>query len=1049
MVFPCLCSRGRAAPLQSLPGRPKLAAVKPSDAPAGLLGLAPDDGRTRTEQLYSTLFATNEALLRAASAAEAYRRFCEAATGSGFIASAGVLLPEGEPPDRLRFAASAGLHDWSALVISVADDKPEGRGMVGTAYRSRQPCVCDDMLTDPRLAPWRAAALQHGVRSGAGIPLLREGRVVAILLFYSTLPAAFDEPTVRLLERMADSVRHAVEVLEREAERRRLEEETQRFRAAVELSGDTVVLTDVETLRFVDVNETACERLGYTRAQLLTMGPLDISERTEAQVRTVFAQAVACAPEPLLIEQVTMSRDGRRWTSEVSRRAFRAGGRWLIVTIGRDVSERLRQQRLQVLQHGVTRQLAQTGPARSVLDRVLRDICEELGAAAAACVLPAEGPGGAPQRLAYWQRPAPQSPLDAAGDGALLEAVLACGRDGTALQGADGRMAVPICAEGRAIGALQLADCAPVDGLAPLLVAIGEQVGQYIRRKQAERVVARNEARFRSLTELSSDWYWECDADHRFTSFGGSSRGHDRGDWRSAFLGRRVWELPNVVSGSADWDTHRATLARRERFTDIQFAVRRSSGAVMWTSASGEPWFDDDGSFIGYHGVSRDITKKRLAEDSIRHLATHDTLTGLPNRALFMERLGQALADGRAGGGPVGVLFVDLDHFKIINDTLGHDAGDLLLQNMAHALRDCLRAGDLLARLGGDEFVVLVRQPAQRADVAVVAKKLLAAATQPLALKGHECRVSASIGIAMFPDDADDEAALMKGADTAMYEAKREGRNGFRFFSAAAAPAHTLRRLAIGSHLRQALERDELELHYQPKVDLESGRIVGAEALLRWTHAELGAVSPAEFIPVAEETGLILPIGRWVLRRACEQHVLWRASGLPAVPLAVNLSPRQFHDDELPADITRTLRETGMQPEALELEVTEGIVVGNPERAVATLQAIKRMGVKLAVDDFGTGYSSLAQIKRFPIDTLKLDRSFVSGLPDDPHDSAITEAVIVMCRALNLAVVAEGVETLAQREFLRRHGCAQMQGYQFSRPLPAADFAALVRRNLG
>jgi diguanylate cyclase (GGDEF)-like protein len=414
---------------------------------------------------------------------------------------------------------------------------------------------------------------------------------------------------------------------------------------------------------------------------------------------------------------------------------------------------------------------------------------------------------------------------------------------------------------------------------------------------------------------------------------------------------------------------------------------------------------------------------------------------------LFLEELGHAMRDASRSGERLALLFVDLDHFKIINDTLGHDAGDLLLKQMSTALRDCLRPNDLVARLGGDEFVVLVRHPAGRHEAAVVARKILAAVTQPMSLKGQECRVSASVGVCIFPDNAGDEASLMKGADIAMYEAKREGRNALRTFSTDAPPQSPLR-LRMASNLQVAIERNEFTLHFQPKVDLKSGRITGAEALLRWTNAELGAVSPAEFIPLAEETGLMLSIGRWVLHQACAQHMAWRHQGLPAIPLAVNLSPRQFADADLLGDIQRALRDTGMPPEALELEVTEGVVVNNPERALATLQAIKRMGVRLAIDDFGTGYSSLGQLKRFPIDTLKIDRSFIRDLPGDAHDSAIVEAIVVMCRALKLDVVAEGVETLAQREFLCQRACTQMQGYQFSKPLPAGEFAALLRQHL-
>jgi diguanylate cyclase (GGDEF)-like protein/PAS domain S-box-containing protein len=784
------------------------------------------------------------------------------------------------------------------------------------------------------------------------------------------------------------------------------------------------------------------------------MGPAHLTNKPLAEIQALYARVIACAPDAIVTEQIGAGRDGRTWYSEVSRRALKSGERWLIVTISRDIDERRRHEQLQALQHAVTRQLAQTGAKRQVLHTVLAGLGPALGLQRALCTIADADAQQPPQRLASWLHDAAPPGNEEASDARAMARARGAA-PGQVVQFHDGDddgapgYVVPVRADGKTFGALVLQGHAlpGLQQLEPVLVAIGDQLGQFIRRKQAEQVLARSEARFRSLTELSSDWYWECDPSHRFTSFGGRNvRDVGAVDWRNAFFGRTVWELPHLVRDSADWNAHRALLQRRERFIDLQFAVRTPGGALRWTSASGEPFFDADGQFVGYHGVSRDITERRLAEDSIRHLATHDTLTGLPNRALFLEELGRSMRDARREGQQLALLFVDLDHFKIINDTLGHDAGDLLLAQMAKSLRDCLRPSDLVARLGGDEFVVLLRHPAGRHEAAVVARKLLQAVTQPLSLKGQECRVSASVGICIFPDNAGDEASLMKGADIAMYEAKREGRNGFRFFSTDAPPQSPLR-LRMASNLQVAIERDEFTLHFQPKIDLQSGRITGAEALLRWTNAELGAVPPGEFIALAEETGLMLPIGRWVLHQACAQHMAWRALGLPPVPLAVNLSPRQFADAELLSDIQRALTHTGMPAEALELEVTEGVVVSNPERALATLQAIKRMGVRLAIDDFGTGYSSLGQLKRFPIDTLKIDRSFIRGLPGDVHDIAIVEAIVVMCRALELNVVAEGVENAEQREFLRQRACTQMQGYQFSKPLPADAFAALLRRH--
>jgi len=1024
--------------------------VRSPDLPPELLDQSlPGGAPARAEQLYAVLSATNEAILRAASAAELYQRVCEAATSSGLIGIAAVMVPIEDPPGMLRPAASSGIDPRSEYGISVDASRPEGRGLAGNAFHRRQPCVSQDLLADPRTAPWRASQASTGVRSGAAVPLVRGGASVAVLMFYSPLRGAFDAPTVRLLERMAENISFALDHFDREAERTHLSEALQRFRAAIDLSGDTVYLTDVETMRFIDVNETACRRLGYSRAELLTMGPKDLTDKSLEEIKVLFDRVIACAPEAIVTEQAARPREGGQWISEVSRRAVRAGDRWMIVTISRDITERRRQEQLQALQHSVTGQLAKTGAKRTVLEAVIADLSAALCFERGVCVIVDDDQATA-RRLAAWHNDG-ALPVDPRFDGDALAVALATAAGRVAQRSQDGqqRVIVALRADGKTLGALALQG----DAMAPLvefehvLVTIGEQLGQYIRRKQAERVLALSEARFRSLTELSSDWYWECDVHHRFVSFGGHSGG-DFGshDWRSAFFGRTVWELPRLVHDSADWAAHRCQLMRRERFINFQFAVRLADGTLRWTSANGEPCYDADGEFAGYHGVSHDITERRLAEDSIRHLATHDTLTGLPNRTLFLEELGRSMREARRDGKQLALLFVDLDHFKIINDTLGHDAGDLLLARMAISLRECLRPNDLVARLGGDEFVALVRHPAGHDEAAVVARKLLAAVTQPMSLKGQECRVSASVGISIFPDGADDEASLMKGADIAMYEAKREGRNGFRFYSTDAVAQSPLR-LRMESNLRAAIERDEFTLHFQPKIDLASGRIIGAEALLRWTNAELGPVPPAQFIALAEETGLMLPIGRWVLQQACAQHMAWRDQGLPPIPLSINLSPRQFADADLLRDLESALRVSGMPPCALELEVTEGVVIGNPERALATLQAIKRLGVQLAIDDFGTGYSSLAQLKRFPVDELKIDRSFIRGLPGDTYDAAITEAIIVMCRTLQLTVVAEGVETSGQREFLRQRGCTQMQGYLFSRPLPAAEFATLARRH--
>jgi diguanylate cyclase (GGDEF)-like protein len=436
--------------------------------------------------------------------------------------------------------------------------------------------------------------------------------------------------------------------------------------------------------------------------------------------------------------------------------------------------------------------------------------------------------------------------------------------------------------------------------------------------------------------------------------------------------------------------------------------------------------------------------EKHKADERIEYLASHDGLTDLPNRELFNGLLRHTIDAARRNARAFALLFIDLDRFKIINDSLGHDAGDLLLVEVARRLRGALRASDVVARLGGDEFVVILEETSDRNDIEQIAGHLLSIVGQPMQLSGHECHTTASIGIAVYPENGADAATLTKNADIAMYLAKEDGKNGFRFFSGEI-KAQSIERLRLETELRRAVARQQFSLHYQPKVDMESGQITGVEALLRWKHPELGLVSPAQFIPLAEETGLIVPIGRWVMREACAQNMAWQRRGLRPVSMAVNLSPRQFADEQLLHDVDEAIAASGMSPVLLQLEVTESMVMRNVTRAVRVLDAIQSRGIRLAIDDFGTGYSSMSLMKQFPIDTIKIDRSFVRDLPRDSEDQAIAQAIISMGKALGMTVVAEGVETAEQHAFLRDHRCDEIQGFLFSKPLPPRELEKLLR----
>jgi diguanylate cyclase (GGDEF)-like protein/PAS domain S-box-containing protein len=441
-----------------------------------------------------------------------------------------------------------------------------------------------------------------------------------------------------------------------------------------------------------------------------------------------------------------------------------------------------------------------------------------------------------------------------------------------------------------------------------------------------------------------------------------------------------------------------------------------------------------------------DITERKLNEDQLEYLASHDELTGLANRALFHDRLEQSLHYAHRSGRTVAVLLLDLDRFKIINDSLGHSFGDKLLTAVAQRLNRVVRDTDTIARLGGDEFVLLLAEVAESGDVGLLAARILRDLAEPYLIEGREVALGASLGISLYPRDSNDGATLIRNADIAMYRAKQEGGGTFSFF-APEMNQRAMEAMEIESALRLALEREEFTLYYQPKVDLESGRISGCEALIRWQHPTRGVVSPADFIPLAEETGLIVPIGTWVLREACRQMRAWQAAGLPITSVAVNLSARQFRREDLPRLVREVLAESGLDPRLLELEMTESMVMADHARVVTVMEELTELGVCLSLDDFGTGYSSFAHLSRFPINHLKIDRSFINRIVVDPNSATIATSIIAMAHRMRLRSIAEGVETEAQLAYLRKQGCDEIQGYLISRPLPAEEYAALLLRD--
>ena len=576
-------------------------------------------------------------------------------------------------------------------------------------------------------------------------------------------------------------------------------------------------------------------------------------------------------------------------------------------------------------------------------------------------------------------------------------------------------------------------------------LAVVGTVHDITERRALENQLRESESRYSSTVELAAMGLAHIGLDGRFIWSNGRLRellGYDNDE----LLKLTIWDISHPEdSHMADRNRPRLHAGEIETLTLEKRCLRKDSTPI-WVKITVATRRTAEDRLMYDVAVIEDITTRKSAEARVKYLATHDELTGLPNRTLFAELLEHAIETARRYDRRCTVLFIDLDRFKIVNDSLGHDAGDLLLQEVASRLRQCMRKSAVVARLGGDEFVVLLEELSTADAAAEVARRILASMHAPVKIMGHECRVTVSIGIATYPDDAVDAATMMKHADLAMYLAKDEGKNNFQVYSKDMSPM-SVEHLELEMRLAHALERAEFSLQYQPRVDIASGEIRGAEALLRWSNPDLGSVPPARFIPLAEDTGLIVAIGKWAIRKACEQNVAWQKLGLPEIVMSVNLSPRQFKDPTLLSGIVKILEETRMRPDLLELEITETMIMNHVDIAAEKAATMKTLGVKLAIDDFGTGYSSLSQLKRFPIDTLKIDRAFVRDIPHSVDDTAITRAVVSLGKALGVRVIAEGVETAAQYEFLRDNGCDEIQGFYFSKPCHPDAFADLLRQH--
>jgi diguanylate cyclase (GGDEF)-like protein/PAS domain S-box-containing protein len=865
-----------------------------SGAFTGYRGIGKDiTARKRSEQLQMLEHAVNRSLAEANDANStvqaAIRAICEnegweCGRYFGWDARAGVL----------RFGNS-----WNVpgpvieRFIATSRDLTyaQGVGLVGMVWQTGQPLWVPDITVDPRVSRVMPAR-DTGMHGAFVFPVIADGKAIGVLAFNSR---EVREPEERLLQAIRVIGGQIGQVLRRQQG----EDELRRFRAAMNASEDMIWLIDPSRMSILDVNDTGCRKLGYSREELLKKGPQDIIEASREELSALYGRLVA-GGEGDAVEGWYRRKDGSRFPIESFRRAIQSNGSQFIIAVARDVT------------------------ARRATEEELRRF-----------------------RLA----------MDNSADMIVL-----------------------------------------IDRATMRFVDVNETACRQLGYSREE------------LLELGPQDVLPVTRDEL-------ERDYD------ALIARPAGETERIPSGMKS--EYICKDESRLPFESTRHVLR--SGDTYIIAA-----------------ISRDIRARLAIEEKLELMAQFDSLTGLPNRNLFQDRLGQAMALAKRNDWPMAVLFIDLDRFKLVNDTLGHSAGDKLLKAAAGRLRSCVRSSDTVGRFGGDEFAAILSELGKPADAGLVAQKIIDVLRQPFDLDGKETYVSASVGITLYPADSGSAEALVMNADAAMYRAKEQGRNNYQYFTRDM-NERSLQRVRMEAALRRALERGEFRLSYQPKAQLATGKICGFEALLRWQDAEKGTVPPAEFIPVLEETGLIVPVGDWILHTVCSQIKAWQDDGLRVPPVSVNLSARQFEQKNLSDAVHKILSATGVDPSMIEFEITESLLMSDPEAAARTLGSLRESGVRLSMDDFGTGYSSLGYLKRFPIDTLKIDRTFVHDITTDADGATLIRAIIHLAQNLRLKVVAEGVETEGQLAFLRSNGCDEMQGYLFSEPTEAEECGRMLR----
>jgi diguanylate cyclase (GGDEF)-like protein/PAS domain S-box-containing protein len=981
----------------------------------------------RMGKMYLALSLCNQAMMRSGTEAELFPIICSNAVRFGGMRMAwiGKLDDDGKT---VRPIASfgEGTDYLEQININLDADSPYGRGPAGIAMREDRPYWCQDFRDDVATTAWRLKGDRYGWLSSASLPLHRNGKVVGVLTVYSEQVGAFDESLQSLLIEMARDIDYALEGFAGENMREQAEADRDSSRQLLQTVIDTTpmrVFWKDKDLRYMGCNPLFARDAGKdSPREMIGKDDFDMVWREQAELYRNDDRSVMESGEArLFFDEPQTTPDGHQIWLRTSKVPLRNKAQEVIGVLGvyEDITEhKLAEQRL-LNESIVRKQMMEALPGvfymldedghllmwNNNFERYLQRSGGELRKMSPLELFAPKDRGRVAMAIANTFE---------SGEASIETSFLA--KDGSVLE--------------YYLTGLRI----ELDGR-PVLICIGVDISERNIAEASLTMLSQaveQSANSIVITDLQANIEY---ANAAFTKVTGYTLEEVRGN------NSRI--LKSGKTPMATYEEMWITLSAGKTWRG-ELINRRKDGSEYIESAMISPVRGPGGTVTNYLAVKENITDKKLAESQIQQLAYFDQLTGLPNRRLLMDRFAFAHSLAQRNTEHLAVMYLDLDHFKNINDTLGHTIGDAVLKEVAQRLSGMLREGDVVSRQGGDEFILLL--PSTDADGAGhVAANLITAISLPCQIEHYELAITPSIGIAIYPEDGDDFETLAKNADAAMYQVKQDNRNGYRFFTAQM-QAHSARTLLLSNALRHALTRKELFLQYQPQVSIRDGHVVGAEALLRWQHPKLGLISPVEFIPIAEDTGLIIAIGAWVLRTATRQLKDWLDAGMPSMVMAVNLSAAQFRHAGLTEMVTAVLDEVGLPHEYLELELTEAVAMDDPQAAVAVMDKLDECGIRMSIDDFGTGYSSLSYLKRFKVYKLKIDQSFVRDITQDADDKAIVTAIINLANSLGMQTIAEGVETAGQLAYLRSQGCDEVQGYYFSKPLLAEQFVVYVKK---